>query len=161
MRNLLWLIFSLILIIADRLLKDLVSDALSLHEIIPITSFLNITLAYNTGAAFSFLNDAGGWQQYLFTGVAIIVSSIMVIWLYRLPSSDHFTASALALIIGGALGNLWDRLIFGHVIDFIDFYILTWHFAAFNLADAAICLGAAILILTSFRKDSTPTTKNL
>jgi signal peptidase II len=125
---------------------------LSLHEIIPITPFLNITLAHNTGAAFSFLGSAGGWQQYLFTSIAIIVSIVMVIWIYRLPSSDRWTAYALALIIGGALGNLGDRVMLGYVVDFIDFYVGTWHFAAFNLADSAICVGAGILLLTTFRK---------
>ncbi len=150
-----WLLISVVIIAADQWIKYLVTENLDLHEVIPVTPFLNITLAYNLGAAFSFLGDAGGWQRWLFTAVAIIISFIMTIWLYRLPSSDRWTAAALALIIGGALGNLWDRLVLGHVVDYIDFYIQTWHFAVFNLADSAICAGAAILLLTTFRKAPT------
>jgi len=155
MKNLYWLLISVIVIVADRFTKDFVSDALSMHEIIPVAPFLNITLSHNMGAAFGFLHQAGGWQQYFFTGIAISVSLALIIWLCRLPSSDRWTACALALIIGGALGNLWDRLMFGYVVDFIDFYIRTWHFSTFNIADTAICIGAGILLLTAFKKEPT------
>jgi signal peptidase II len=148
-----WLLLSVAIFVGDQLTKHFVSEALSLHEVIPVIPFLNITLSHNPGAAFSFLGDAGGWQHYLFATVAILISFIMVIWLYRLPSSDRWTACALTLIIGGALGNLWDRMTLGYVVDFIDFYIRNWHFATFNIADSAICVGAGILILTSFQKE--------
>jgi signal peptidase II len=148
-----WLLLSVAVVIADQLSKYIITEALNFHEVVPFIPFLNITWTHNTGAAFGFLNDAGGLQQWLFAIVAISMTLVMTIWLYRLPSSDRWTACALALIIGGALGNLWDRLVLGYVVDFIDFYIRDWHFATFNIADMAICIGAGILVLLTFRKE--------
>jgi signal peptidase II len=108
---------------------------------------LNWTLAFNTGAAFSFLQDAGGWQRWLFTFLAVAVSSVLVIWLSRLSRRDWRTALPLALVIGGALGNLIDRVRLGHVTDFIEVYYRHWSWPAFNVADSAISVGAVLLIL--------------
>jgi signal peptidase II len=146
--NLAWLLLSLAVIALDQLSKYWVMQHLTLHEARPVFPFLNLNLMYNTGAAYSFLGSAGGWQRWLFAGVAVIISVLILIWLIRLPQKNKSTACALALILGGALGNLWDRLILGHVIDFIDFYVKNWHmFGAFNVADAAICVGVALLVL--------------
>lgn len=139
------------MIVLDQVTKYLIQTQLGYREIVPVLPSLNLTLSYNRGAAFSFLSEAGGWQQWFFVGLAIIVSAVILVWLYRLPSKDKWTACGLSLILGGALGNLWDRIMLGHVVDFIDFYVKTWHFATFNIADSAICVGASILILVSFQ----------
>jgi signal peptidase II len=114
-----------------------------------VFSWFNLTLQYNTGAAFSFLSDAGGWQRYFFTGVAVLISAVLVVWLYRMPRQQRLLALALALILGGALGNVWDRLVLGHVVDFISVHYGGRYFPAFNLADSAISLGAALMIFDS------------
>ena len=108
--------------------------------------FVNLTLTHNTGAAFSLLHRAGGWQRWLFAALAVVVSIAIVIWLKRLPRNARWTAAGLALVLGGALGNLWDRLAHGYVVDFIDFYYGEWHWPAFNVADSAITLGAVMLV---------------
>ncbi|MBN8480630.1 MAG: signal peptidase II [Xanthomonadales bacterium] len=142
-----WLLLSLVVLIADQVTKHLVLAHLQLHEAIPvIDGLLNWTLAYNEGAAFSFLADAGGWQRWFFTGLAVVVSIVLVVWLARTPRADWRTALPLALVIGGAIGNLIDRLRFGHVVDFIDVYWNAAHFPAFNIADSAISVGAVILV---------------
>lgn len=112
-----------------------------------MASYLNIVLAYNRGAAFSFLNDAGGWQLWLFGMIAVLVSVVLMVMLFRAKIYDRFTAIGFSLIVGGALGNLIDRIIHGHVIDFIDFHINTWHWPAFNVADSSVCMGATLLIV--------------
>jgi len=143
-----WLLLSAIIIALDQLTKHIAIEGLqpyAPYAVIP--GFLNWTLAYNTGAAFSFLHDAGGWQRWLFSVLAIGVSAVLVVWLRRLPRSDWRTALPLALVIGGALGNLIDRVRFGHVTDFIEVYYQQWSWPAFNLADSAICLGAVALIV--------------
>ena len=143
-----WLIVSAIVIALDQLTKHIALGALqpyAPHEVIP--GLLNWTLAFNTGAAFSFLHDAGGWQRWLFSALAITVSLVLIVWLRRLPRSDWRTALPLSLVIGGALGNLIDRLRFGHVTDFIEVYYRQWSWPAFNIADSAICVGAVLLIV--------------
>jgi signal peptidase II len=143
-----WLTLSAIVIALDQLTKQI---ALSLlepyapHPVIP--GFLNWTLAFNTGAAFSFLHDAGGWQRWLFSALALVVSTVLIMWLRRLPRSDWRTALPLALVIGGALGNLIDRVRLGRVTDFIEVYHQQWSWPAFNVADSAISVGAVLLIL--------------
>jgi signal peptidase II len=142
-----WLLLSLVLIAIDQATKHLALDGLRpgfAHPVIP--GFLDWTLAFNTGAAFSFLAAAGGWQRWLFTALAVAVSAVLVAWLARTPRADWRTALPLALVIGGAIGNLIDRLRFGHVVDFIDVYHGAWHFPAFNVADSAISVGAVLLI---------------
>lgn len=143
-----WLSLSVLVIILDQLSKAWVSNNLDYAEIQKVLPFLNLTLVYNPGAAFSFLADAGGWQRWFFAGIAGTISLILFVWITRTPrDGHHLQAAALSSILGGALGNLWDRLEYGHVIDFIDFYIRSWHWPAFNIADTAIAIGAALLLL--------------
>ncbi|HJT97323.1 MAG TPA: signal peptidase II [Rhodanobacteraceae bacterium] len=145
---LIWLVLSAIVIALDQLTKHIAIAALQPYAPQPvIPGLLNWTLAYNTGAAFSFLHDAGGWQRWLFSALAVGVSAVLVVWLSRLARSDWRTALPLALVVGGALGNLIDRMRFGHVTDFIEVYYRQWSWPAFNLADSAICVGAVALIV--------------
>ncbi len=129
----------------DQLTKAIASSMLTLHQPVRLTPFLNLTLVHNPGAAFSFLAGASGWQRWFFTVLAAVIAVAIVIWLARLQG-ERLTAFALSLVLGGAVGNLIDRLLHGHVIDFIDFHIGGWHWPAFNVADAAITLGALLLI---------------
>jgi len=143
-----WLLLSAGIVIADQITKTIVLANMQLHETIPvIDGLLSWTLAFNEGAAFSFLADAGGWQRWLFTALAIVVSIVLVVWLARTRRADWRTALPLALVIGGAVGNVTDRVRLGHVVDFIDVYHQNWHFPAFNIADSAISVGAVILIV--------------
>lgn len=146
--NLWWLSLTFIVVIVDQASKYFVTKYLVLFRPVLLLPDLNFTLAHNEGAAFGFLKYMGGWQRYLFSVVAIITSAIIVFWLYRLPRRDHWTAAALAFILGGALGNLLDRVRFGYVVDFVDVYVRNWHFATFNVADIAINIGVIILIVT-------------
>jgi signal peptidase II len=146
---LVWLLLSVIIVVLDLWTKALATESLSLYRPEELTSWLNMTLAHNYGAAFSFLSDAGGWQRWFFTVLASVVTLVLVIWLLRLPSSEKLTAAALCLIIGGAVGNLIDRIINGYVVDFIDVYYQGWHWPAFNLADSAITCGVILLLLDS------------
>jgi signal peptidase II len=153
-----WLWLTVLVVVLDQLTKQWASGALALYESIPVFPMFNITLAHNTGAAFSFLADAGGWQRWFFTGIAVVVSVVIVVWLMKLPRNERLQAAALALVLGGALGNVWDRMIHGYVVDFIDLYYQNWHWPAFNIADCAITIGAALLIWHSFfgqQKDET------
>ncbi len=146
-----WLWLSLVVIILDQFSKQLVESSFMVFETLPVIPFLNLTLAYNEGAAFSFLADQSGWQRWFFVLLATAVTGVLVVWLGRLQPADRLVALALALIIGGAMGNLIDRLLFGHVIDFIDAYYGDWHWPAFNLADSAIFLGVVLMLLDAFR----------
>lgn len=147
-----WLWLSLFVLILDQASKQLAEASLQLSERIPLLPFFNLTLAYNEGAAFSFLSDEGGWQRWLFSGLALLVTLVLVVWMKRLRSDERLLAIALALIIGGALGNLVDRMLWGHVIDFLDLYYRQWHWPAFNLADSAIVLGVSLFILDTLRQ---------
>ena len=143
-----WLALSALVIALDQLTKQIAIGALVPYHAQPvIPGFLNWTLAYNAGAAFSFLHDAGGWQRWLFTVLAIAVSAVLIIWLRRTHRGEWRTALPLALVIGGALGNLIDRVRLGHVTDFIEVYYHEWSWPAFNVADSAISVGAVLLIL--------------
>jgi len=142
-----WLSVSLLVLILDQASKLLVDAVLALHQPVMLIPSLAITKAYNTGAAFSFLGDASGWQRWFFVGLALLVSVVLLVWLQRLKASERRTALALALILGGAVGNLVDRVIYGHVIDFIDVYYGSWHWPIFNVADSAITIGAGLLLL--------------
>ncbi|MGH8659781.1 MAG: signal peptidase II [Gammaproteobacteria bacterium] len=145
-----WLWLSGVVIALDQLTKLAVSSALELYQSLPLLPSVNLTLTHNTGAAFSLLDQAGGWQRWFFAGIALVVSACIVFWLYRLPRGNAVLAAGLSLILGGALGNLWDRLSLGYVIDFIDLYYATWHWPAFNVADSAITIGAGLLIADAF-----------
>ena len=146
----LWLALAALIVVADQASKHAVSASLRPGEFREVTGFFNLVLAYNRGAAFSFLSDAGGWQRILFIGVAAVAAGIITTLLVR-HSGERLLCAGLGLILGGALGNVCDRVVLGHVVDFLDFHALGWHFWAFNLADSAITLGAGLLILDGLR----------
>jgi signal peptidase II len=142
-----WLGLALILLIADQFTKVLILGYYRLGDSTHVTSFFNIVRAHNTGAAFSFLAGAGGWQRWLFTGIAV-AASLFILWLLRSHAGQRLFAFSLACILGGAIGNLVDRLLHGYVVDFLQFHWKTqWYFPAFNIADTAITIGAVGLIL--------------
>ena len=145
-----WFLAAALLVAADRLTKWLVLGWLRPGESYEVTGFLELVLVYNRGAAFSFLADAPGWQRPFFIAVAIVVSAIVGTMLWRNPGK-RLLCAGLALILGGALGNLWDRMVLGAVVDFLDFHAYGWHWPAFNVADAAISVGAAVVIADGFR----------
>jgi signal peptidase II len=144
-----WLWLSVAVIIFDQVCKGLAEHWLQLHVQHSVIPFFNLTLVYNTGGAFSFLSQAGGWQRWFFSTVAILVSAVIVVWLRRLHSDQRWPAIGLSLVLGGALGNLLDRVRFGHVIDFIDVYYKAFHWPTFNIADSAITVGATLLVVHS------------
>ena len=147
-----WVILSIIVIIIDLGTKYLASHNLTYGQPVEILPFFNLTLLHNYGAAFSFLSNANTtWQVIVLSAIALIVAIVILIWLARLPKNKNLTACALSLILGGALGNVYDRMIHGYVVDFLDFHINNYHWPAFNIADSAICIGAVILILISFK----------
>lgn len=147
-----WLWLSALVFVLDQATKYYFEGSLNLYQqIVIIPDYFSWTLAYNTGAAFSFLAGESGWQRWLFALIAIVVSIVLVIWLKRLKPNETWLAVALALVLGGALGNLLDRILFGHVIDFILVHWQNrWYFPAFNLADSAITVGAIMLALDMF-----------
>ncbi|MBA1202594.1 lipoprotein signal peptidase [Pseudomonas capeferrum] len=151
--RLVWLWLSLVVLVLDQATKVYFEGALSLYQRIEvIPDYFSWTLAYNTGAAFSFLADSSGWQRWLFALIALVVSAVLVVWLKRLGRGEIWLAVALALVLGGALGNLYDRIVLGHVVDFILVHWQNrWYFPAFNLADSAITVGAVMLALDMFK----------
>lgn len=159
-----WLWLSLIVVLLDQATKWLVMAGLEPFETVEVIPNLYLTLAFNPGAAFSFLAGAGGWQRWLFAGFALVVSAALVVWLLRLRPHERALAPALALIIGGAIGNLIDRLFLGHVIDFVQVYLPFIPLAmfnpwpAFNLADSAISLGVVILLIATLLAREVPET---
>ncbi len=152
------LVLALIVLVLDFATKRWVESVLFHGEQIPLTSFFNLVLAYNAGAAFSFLSDAAGWQRWFFSVIAAGASALIV-YLLRKHADDKLFCIALSLILGGALGNLWDRVTLGHVVDFLDFYVGGYHWPAFNVADSAIFLGAMLLIVESFQRKEPNTEK--
>ena len=145
-----WLWVSAAVVVLDQYSKVLVDSALELHQSIAIIPSLAIRKIYNSGAAFSFLSNASGWQRWFFIALALLVVGVLVVWLYRLQKNQLRLALALSLVLGGAIGNLVDRVLYGYVIDFIDVYYASWHWPTFNVADSAITLGAALLLLDAF-----------
>lgn len=145
-----WLWLSAIMLIIDQVTKYWTVQALDLHESYRILSFFNFTYARNYGAAFSFLGDAGGWQKYLFTAIALGVSAFLIYSLKRNNQSQYWANIAFALILAGAIGNVTDRLLLGYVVDFLDFDLGFYRWPTFNVADIAIFIGAAMIILESF-----------
>jgi signal peptidase II len=144
----LWI--TIAVIILDQVSKQLAEYYLAFQIPLPVVPSFNLTLSYNTGAAFSFLSEAGGWQRWFFVILAIIVSGVIFLWMRKLPPEDKWVAIALGLVLGGALGNVIDRIIFGHVIDFIQVYYQQWSWPIFNIADSAISIGVAILLFDGF-----------
>ena len=147
----LWLGIALIVVLFDQISKITMSRLLEFGQSEPVTSFFNLVMVYNKGAAFSFLADQQGWQRYLFAGISL-AASLLIIWMLKRNPSQRLFCWALALILGGAIGNLIDRLAYGHVIDFLDVYLYGWHWPAFNVADSAITIGAGLFILDEFRR---------
>ncbi|NND89567.1 MAG: lipoprotein signal peptidase [Granulosicoccus sp.] len=142
-----------LIVLLDQFTKIWADTALEMYQRIPITGFFNITKAYNYGAAFSFLDNEGGWQRWFFTVISLVVSAVLGIWLYRMKRSEKWLSLAIALILGGAVGNLIDRVWYGYVVDFIQVYWKDSYFPSFNVADAAISCGTVLLlILTLFEK---------
>ncbi|MDZ7803063.1 signal peptidase II [Thiohalophilus sp.] len=163
-----WLWLTAAVVVLDQVSKLVASASLSLHQPVELLPVFNLTLMHNSGAAFSFLSDAGGWQRWFFTGVAIVISIVIFLWIKRLRH-EHLQAASLALILGGAVGNLIDRLLHGYVVDFLDVYyrgasclpmFFSWrrggqaecHWPAFNLADAAITLGVVLILVDTLRQ---------
>ena len=148
-----WLWWALAVVVLDqstKLAAVALLDPASSVELIPT---LDLVLAYNTGAAFSFLSTAGGWQRWLFIGLALAICVFILHWLRDLPRRARWLPLALSLVLGGAVGNVIDRVRIGAVVDFIDFHVGAWHWPAFNVADTAICVGAAMLVLGMFRRE--------
>lgn len=145
-----WLWLSLAVFIFDQLSKWIMMRIMQEGQIKPIFPGFNLRLAFNHGAAFSLFGQSSGWQQWLFGAIALLVSIGIIIWLYRLPRHDRFQAAALALILGGAIGNVFDRIVHGYVIDFLEFYVKQWYWPAFNIADSAVVVGVVMLILINF-----------
>jgi signal peptidase II len=145
-----WLALSAVVVLLDQITKAAMQASFQPGEARAFTSFFSLVLAFNAGAAFSFLRDAAGWQRYFFSAVAVI-AAIFITWLLRRGGSRMYLAS-LGLILGGAIGNLCDRVRLGHVVDFLLFHWNDWYYPAFNVADSAITVGAALLIIDSFRQ---------
>lgn len=141
-----WLALALIIVLADQFTKVLILGYYQLGDATMVTSFFNVVRVHNTGAAFSFLASAGGWQRWFFTGIGI-VATLFIVWMLRSHGGQKLFAFALSCVLGGAVGNVVDRLLHGYVVDFLDFHYAGWHFPAFNVADSAISIGAACLIL--------------
>ncbi len=141
-----WLAWALLLLVADQFTKTLILGYYRLGDATYITSFFNIVRAHNTGAAFSFLADAGGWQRWVFTGIGV-AAALFIVWQLRAHPGQKLFCFSLSSILGGAIGNVVDRMMHGYVVDFLDFHARGWHFPAFNLADSAITVGAACLII--------------
>ncbi len=150
MKLLMWYGLSLVIIALDQWTKWLASAKLDLGQPLEILSFFNFTLWHNSGAAFSFLSDAGGWQRGVLAVISALVSVVLVIWMYRLPREQKLLMLSLALILGGAVGNLYDRVALGYVVDFIVVHYENHYFPAFNIADSAISVGAGIMLLDMF-----------
>jgi signal peptidase II len=147
-----WLWLSLAVIALDQATKFLVTRFLELYERVEVLPVLDFTLLHNTGAAFSLLADASGWQRNFFVALGVIVSLSLVVWLWRLPRGERLLPISLAMIVGGAVGNVIDRIVHGHVIDFVHVHWGAAYFPAFNIADSAITIGAALLLLDAFRE---------
>ena len=153
-----WLALAALIVVADQVTKYAVVQYFAVNHTVAVTSFLNLLLVYNPGAAFSFLSDAAGWQRWFFVSIALIASAWIVYLLREYPNQRLF-ALALSLVLAGALGNVIDRILFGAVVDFLDFHAYGWHWPAFNVADSAITCGALLLIWDAVRprKKSNPT----
>ncbi|AXW85997.1 signal peptidase II [Lonsdalea britannica] len=145
-----WLWLALVVLVVDLGSKQWVMTHFQLGESLPLIPFFNLTYAHNPGAAFSFLADKDGWQRWFFAVIALAITAALLVLMYRSSASQKLNNMAYAMIIGGAVGNLTDRIVHGYVIDFVDFYINDWHYPIFNIADAGICIGALLIVLEGF-----------
>ena len=146
-RSVYWLLISTIVVALDQITKSMIVENLVIYQRVPVTSFFDIVRLHNTGAAFSFLADASGWQNWLFTGIAVVVSVGILYWLVTLPAKGRrVLATGLALVLGGAIGNLIDRSLYGYVVDFILLHYQEWSYPAFNIADSAITCGVVLIL---------------
>ena len=144
------LIIAAFIVVADLTTKAAATALLDYGVVNPVLPFFNLTLLHNTGAAFSFLADSSGWQRWLFIGLAIVISATLIVWLTRLHPRDYWLGAGLAFVLGGAIGNLYDRIVHGYVVDFFHFHWAGYHFPAFNVADSFITVGAIMLMLDLF-----------
>jgi signal peptidase II len=147
-----WLWLSALVVALDQGTKWMAEAALDPYLPVPLVPSFNLTLMYNEGAAFSFLAGAGGWQRWFFAGLATLITIALGVWLHRLKATERVTAIGIGLVMGGAVGNLIDRMLTGRVVDFIDVYYAGWHWPAFNLADSAISVGVALLLIATLRE---------
>ena len=147
-----WIWLTVVVVILDQLTKYIASTSLIMFKPVAVMPMFNWTLMHNTGAAFSFLADAGGWQRWFFAIIAIAVSVVIVLWIKRLEQHEKWQAIALALILGGAIGNVIDRIWLGYVVDFIQVYYQQWYWPAFNIADSAIFIGVVMIIIDTIRE---------
>ncbi len=147
MKKWVWFTLSIFVVFFDQASKYWAEISLIPYKPLSIFPMLNFTLAFNTGAAFSFLNGAGDWHRWFFASFSLLMSLILIVWLYRVPNQDRLLSAGISLVLGGAVGNLIDRALYGYVVDFIDVYYNHHHFATFNIADSAISIGAAFFIL--------------
>jgi signal peptidase II len=145
-----WWWLMLLVLVLDQISKQLVIANMQLFDSIELLPVFNLTYVRNYGAAFSFLSDAGGWQRWFFTLIAVVISAVLAVWLARNKSTEVKLNLALTLVLAGAIGNLIDRSVYGYVIDFLHLYYQNWHYPAFNIADSAICIGAGLLIWDGF-----------
>lgn len=152
MKKWIWFVLSGLVILGDQASKQWVVNHLEPYQAWNIYSGLNITLAFNPGVAFSVLSQGGMWGRYFFSALALVMSLVLTIWLMRLPGKAWLQSTAISLILGGALGNVYDRIVLGQVTDFIDVYYKNHHWPIFNVADSAICIGAVLLIIDCFKK---------
>ena len=146
-----WWWLTVLFLVIDQVTKQWVANTFQLYESVQILPFFNLTYVHNLGAAFSFLADQGGWQRWFFTAIALAASILFFVWLAKTPKENKLLGVAFALLLSGALGNLIDRVLFGYVIDFLDFYYQNQHWPAFNVADSAIFVGAALMLFDSFK----------
>ena len=145
MSRLLWI--SVVVVVLDQFSKFWMLASFDEYEVLTVWPVFNLTLVFNTGAAFSFLSDAGGWQRWFFVAIGVVVSAVMVVWLGKLQPRERLTAYGLAFVIGGAIGNLIDRVWLGKVVDFLQWHWQDWYWPSFNLADSAITLGVVLLLI--------------
>ena len=145
-----WLLLSVVVVVADQFTKWLAQASLIPYQPVPVIPMFNLTLAYNTGAAFSMLSDASGWQRWFFVSLAIVVVIVLFSWVWRMRADERLHAISITLILGGAIGNLIDRLLHGYVVDFLDVYYGSYHWPIFNIADSAITVGVVVLIIDMF-----------
>jgi signal peptidase II len=148
-----WLLLSVAVILVDQFTKWLAEELLVPYKPVPVMPMFNMTLAYNSGAAFSFLSDAGGWQRWFFIALTIVVIFVLFRWLWKMHAAEKLHAISISLILGGAIGNLIDRVWLGHVVDFLDVYYGVHHWPIFNIADSAITIGITLLVIDLFTND--------